>query len=353
MNQQKKNQETGNQLKPKKKKSAARVFGNILFYLLIIVLLLIGILGIISKVKKQDTIGLFGTHFYVVATGSMATVHSENADFLEGHTDQIQVGDLIVTHSIKDESELQVYSIVTYINENGATVVHRIVRIEKGADGNLWYTTRGDANSVSDAKRTSDQFTGILVADMGESWGEAVKFMQSYYGIAATAGIVAVILIFILINDAISKKEARKAAEAAKTAQELEDLKYVPSKKDKKAKRKRRIVYEDEDDEDDEDEEELEYRRRRRKAKRALDYDDEDEDDDDEEYYRRRSKKRRRYEEDEEDEDDEAPRRRNSKPIRSDEEEDEDDEAEYRRRQKKRRRREEDDYDMEEFDDYD
>ena len=219
-----------------------------------------GILGVIGKFTgKGNTIVLFGNSLYVVATPSMARVNPDYAEFLEGHNDQIQVGDLIVTRRIKKGEQLKVYDTVTFIRK-GQTIVHRIVSVEVGADGEIWYETRGDSNNVSDGKRTIDTLTGVVVQNAGHGWGEVVKFMQSAYGIAAVAGGIAIILISILINDSISKKESekksngggqstkkrKKLSESEKEAAKIEELfgdwQYGNESEDDA---------EDEDDEDD------------------------------------------------------------------------------------------------------
>lgn len=184
----------------------ARLVGNIVFYTLITLIIVAGIVGIVGKYKGNGTsIGLFGFNFYVVTTGSMATVNPEYADFLEGHDDQIQAEDLIVTRKIKQGEQLHLYDTVTFTNRSGDIVVHRVVDIQE-VNGTVWYTTRGDANNATDGQRTIDEFKGIVVDNAGHGWGQIVKFVQSYYGIAAIAGAIAIILLSILVNDYLAKK---------------------------------------------------------------------------------------------------------------------------------------------------
>ncbi len=187
----------------------AKIVGNVIFYVLITLIIVAGIIGIVGKYKGNGQgLGLFGYNFYVVATPSMSRVNDEHKDFLAGHDDQIQVGDLIVTRKLKDGQQLHVYDVVTFV-QGGNVIVHRIVDITVGSDGTVYYTTRGDANNASDGQRTIDEFTGILVTNAGHGWGEAVKFAQSYYGIAAVAGVIAIILLAILVNDSLQKREPK------------------------------------------------------------------------------------------------------------------------------------------------
>lgn len=187
----------------------AKLIGNIVFYVLIILIIAAGIVGIVGKYRGQGRgLGLFGYNFYVVATPSMSRVNPEYADFLEGHDDRIMVGDLIVTRRIKQGEKLALYDMVTFV-QGGNVIVHRIVKITVKDNGTVFYTTRGDSNNAADGERTIDEFTGVLVRNAGHGWGEAVKFVQSYYGIAAVAGVIAIILIAILVNDALKNRQPK------------------------------------------------------------------------------------------------------------------------------------------------
>ena len=231
----------------------AKIIGNLIFYILILAVIAVGIIGIVGKLTgKENAFGMFGANYFVVVTPSMAHVNPDYKDFLAGHDDRIQVGDLIITRRIKKDEKLHLYDVVTFTEiKDGQkrTIVHRVVQIETGADGNVWYTTRGDSNNVTDGKRTIDEFSGILTKNAGQGWGDFVKFIQSYYGIAAVAGIVAVILITVLINDSITKKEnAKKAGGKTEEEKKIDEL-FGDWKYDSKES--------DEDDEDLDSEDDL------------------------------------------------------------------------------------------------
>ena len=243
------------QKKQNKGLRVAKIIGNIIFYIVILSVIAAGILGIVGKLTgKDNAIGLFGNNLFVVATPSMAHVNPDYASFLEGHDDRIQVGDLIITRRIKKGEKLHLYDVVTFTEiKDGQkrTIVHRVVQIETGADGNVWYTTRGDSNNVTDGKRTIDEFTGILTKNAGQGWGDFVKFIQSYYGIAAIAGIIAVILISVIINDSISKKDKAKKADARSAEDKKIDELFGDWKYESDSDDDDRYDEDDEDEDDD------------------------------------------------------------------------------------------------------
>ena len=191
----------------KPKKSIPRIIGDVVFYAVILTIIIAGVIGIIGKIKgKNNSIIVFGYSFYVVQTNSMERKNEAYADFLEGHDDQIQVGDLVITKKIPKNYDLQLYDIVTFERE-GRTIIHRIVKITDSSNGPL-YTTRGDSNNTNDGKRSRDLLTGILVKNAGPKAGKIVSFLQSTWGIAAIAGSFAIIIIAtLLLSDDKNKKK--------------------------------------------------------------------------------------------------------------------------------------------------
>lgn len=124
-----------------------------------------------------------------VASGSMSKKHQNNDYLVTNHLDdQFNTYDIIVIHRTK-ESELKLYDVVAYLNENKTIIIHRIVRIERTVDG-LKYHTRGDANNATDT------YTPTFSDIVGEYHGERVPyigiftlFLQSYSGMITIAAI--------------------------------------------------------------------------------------------------------------------------------------------------------------------
>lgn len=62
---------------------------------------------------------------------------------------EIRVGDAVLAHKIKDDEKLEVGDIIVF-EQNNIKIVHRIEKCEKDEEGNMYYVTKGDANSSSD-----------------------------------------------------------------------------------------------------------------------------------------------------------------------------------------------------------
>ena len=197
--------------KAKKKvdgKKVAIIIFNVIFYVIIALIFASAVWGLVCKFTGEDTYSFFGFKLYRVATPSMSRVNEEYSEFLEGHTEQMQVGDLILIRNLKEDENPKVYDIVTF-RMGGKTIVHRVVNID---DEGVWYTTRGDANNNTDGERTREEFTGTYVANLGGFAGDLVGFVQSWYGVAAMAGCGFVIFAVLFVLELLRRKEKAKEA---------------------------------------------------------------------------------------------------------------------------------------------
>lgn len=89
-----------------------------------------------------------GFQFISVLTGSMQPT--------------IKPGSLIMIKEINDPSNLKVDDIITYQSPrlNNTLITHRIMEIKK-VNTNIYYATKGDSNSTTDARRiTTDDILG-------------------------------------------------------------------------------------------------------------------------------------------------------------------------------------------------
>ena len=70
-------------------------------------------------------------------------------------TPNIKVYDVIVNLKVKDPNDIKIGDVITFISESpeclGIKVTHRVVGIEKDADGKISYQTKGDANLIADS----------------------------------------------------------------------------------------------------------------------------------------------------------------------------------------------------------
>lgn len=145
----------------------------------------------------------------VVASSSMQEKHKRNTYLFENHLDnQFNTFDLIVTHPVPDEFELELYDIVVYEYEN-MHIIHRIVKIEEPNNkhpGHRLFTLQGDAISSPDRDPvTYEQIKAIYKDQRIPFIGSFVFFMKS------PAGWLCILLVlFAIIATPIVEKRIRK-----------------------------------------------------------------------------------------------------------------------------------------------
>ncbi|WP_373600100.1 signal peptidase I [Paraclostridium bifermentans] len=104
----------------------------------IVVIFIVGILALNLMTTKSDKLfKLIGFRSYTVLSGSMEP--------------EFYPGDLVIAQH-KDKADIKVNDIVTYRDNEGIIITHRI--IEKTNEG---YITKGDNNNVKDADILKDQ----------------------------------------------------------------------------------------------------------------------------------------------------------------------------------------------------
>ncbi|MBQ8439480.1 MAG: hypothetical protein IJX19_02350 [Clostridia bacterium] len=142
----------------------------------------------------------------VVKSESMATKHEGNTylDFY-GLNDQFQMFDLIVTHEMPPESELELHDIVVY-EINNMMIIHRIVGIEEPNEEHpdeRYFLVQGDANEVPDRFPVLySQMRGVYRGERVPFVGSFIMFMQSPAG-----WICIVLLLFGIIATPILEKK--------------------------------------------------------------------------------------------------------------------------------------------------
>ena len=105
----------------------------------IIVLLTIVCLVLAAKIIQGKDASLFGFRIYHILTGSMEPTIATGSDVLVREVDPytLKAGD-IITFISRDAA---IY---------GSANTHRIVSVETGAQGETFFVTQGDANSIAD-----------------------------------------------------------------------------------------------------------------------------------------------------------------------------------------------------------
>lgn len=189
-----------------KGKKTAKLVLNILFYTIAVIIMILAIMGLIGKFTGR-TVPIFGYSAYVVVSPSMATTTTKYEEFLKDDK-RLDVGDLIITKKIKSEDELQLHTIVTFNTLDNKTIVHRIVNLNPGPDGKTMYTTRGDANLQADGAFSSDEFTGIVVSNLGQ-FGRVINFLGSVYGLSCLGAIGFIYFMVMFILHQMEEKEQK------------------------------------------------------------------------------------------------------------------------------------------------
>ena len=188
----------------------------ILFGILLICNLTILIKGTLFPENPPSVLGITPM---VVLSGSM----SGEAE------DHIEVGDLIFVGEVEPE-ELEVGDIIAY-RSGGSAVTHRIIAIETAEDGNLLFTTKGDANEVEDTQPvTEEQLVGIYKGKIPKV-GDFALFLQQPLGMLL---FICVPLLAFIIYDIVRRQRyaIREKAKVREMEAELTHLRSLAGGRD-------------------------------------------------------------------------------------------------------------------------
>ncbi|MBQ2735573.1 MAG: signal peptidase I [Clostridia bacterium] len=186
-----------------------RVFRRVKQVLLcVFVALLIPLICISLYSKITSGIAMInGRGMIAVASGSMSEQNAANPYLQQNGLDnQFDTYDMIFLEKVDSASELRLYDVIAFVNDEGVNVIHRIV----GFQGNA-YITRGDSNNADDQYHpTFDDVLGRYTNQRVPYVGIFVMFLQSYSGIVT---VLAVIYCLFMIegvgNKLFDAREAR------------------------------------------------------------------------------------------------------------------------------------------------
>lgn len=190
----------------------------VIFGFLLVCNLTIIIKGTLFPEKPPSVLGLTPM---VVLSGSM----SGEAE------DHIEVGDLVFVGRA-DPEELEVGDVIAYMN-GGATVTHRITAIDTNTDGDLLFTTKGDANNAEDTTPvTEEQLVGIYRWRIPKV-GDFALFLQTPLGMLLFVGVpvLAFLIYDIIRRQRYANRENRRTAELEA---ELERLRGMNEEKEQR-----------------------------------------------------------------------------------------------------------------------
>lgn len=145
--------------------------------ILLIILIFAGSLIIFSRNN------FLGLKTYTVLTGSMDPI--------------LKVGSLVV---VSPKMSYQTGDIVTFINQNGQTVTHRIAEVTS-ENNDFKYTTKGDANNTKDQNTLSkNSIIGKVILDL-PFIGLLNNFIKSIYGLIIFIIIPALLIVFFELRN--------------------------------------------------------------------------------------------------------------------------------------------------------
>lgn len=116
-----------------------KIFKSIAYTFLVLLVSLCIYTFVVTDIMKKDYVNVFGYTYFVVKTGSMSGT--------------LEVDDIIIVKLSKDAN---LNDIITYVNDDGEIITHRLVR---KASGKL--IAQGDVNNAEDNPITNDQLIGV------------------------------------------------------------------------------------------------------------------------------------------------------------------------------------------------
>lgn len=217
--------------KTKKKRKFWSIIKSIGFYALMIVIIPIFLVSLVNKIQGNTT--MIGNHtIMVVATGSMSEKHEEN-DYLitNGLNNQFDAYDIIVLDKVNTPSELALYDVIAFKNDEGINVIHRIKAIYE-EDGVVKFETRGDANDASDDYHPSfEDVIGRYSNSKVDSIGIFVMFFQSAPGIITILSLVYCLIMVDKVGAKIAKKQDARLEHLSHVITQINDDDNIDSLK--------------------------------------------------------------------------------------------------------------------------
>ena len=161
---------------------------RVICWVLIAIMVPFLLISVYSKVA--DGVAMVGGRGMIaVASGSMSEKNSANS-YLANIDNQFNTYDMIMIQKVERQSELQLYDVIAYVNDEGVNIIHRIVGFQQTASG-LRFVTRGDSNNADDEYKPSmDDVLGEYTGKRIPYVGVFLMFLQSYSGIVTVAAII-------------------------------------------------------------------------------------------------------------------------------------------------------------------
>lgn len=196
-----------NQTHVKRRRKIFKIIKNIFFYLLLIIVIPLFVFSLINRFSG-NVLMINNKAIMVVASGSMSEQNEENEYlFTNNLNNQFQKYDIIILEKVNDSSELSLYDVIAYRNDEEINVIHRIIKINSQN-----YETRGDANNATD--KYHPEFADVIGKYTGkklEGIGMFIMFLQSYAGIITIFSLLYCMFMIDSITNKINKVQENRA----------------------------------------------------------------------------------------------------------------------------------------------
>ena len=178
-------------------KKILKIAANIIFAAIFVIVIIFFILNYLNITPYK---------ILVVATDSMSYKNEENTYlFTNDLNNQFSSNDIVIVKRVNDITDLKLYDIISYTNNKGINIIHRIIDIN-----DEFIVTRGDANNISDDVITFNQVIGVYNNFRIPKLGLIVFYLQSYYGMLCVFAIYYLLIMYSYVSNRIKKEEENR-----------------------------------------------------------------------------------------------------------------------------------------------
>lgn len=209
--------------KVKKRRKIMSIIKSICFYGILIIIIPIFIFSIINKFTG-GTAMIGGKSIMVVASGSMSEKNKENNYLVENNlNNQFATYDIIVLKEVTDPTSIKLYDVIAFKNDKNENIIHRIIAINDN-NGEVTYTTRGDANNASDTYHPKyEDIIGRYSNSKIKGIGIFVIFFQSYPGIITILSMIYILIMIDILSNKLRKEQDSRVNKLASVIEQIDE----------------------------------------------------------------------------------------------------------------------------------
>lgn len=185
--------------KTNKRKIVTNIISKVISYIVFVLIIIVFAFSLYSRFSG-NSIPFGNSSLIVIASGSMSEKNEDNS-YLQNINNQFNTYDIIGITKYNNQEEIELYDVVAFKNDEGITIVHRIIEI-LDVNGKEAYITRGDSNNTSDNGvqyedyLTYDNIIGYYNGTRIQSVGIFIVFLQSNAGIITIVAIAYCLFMF-------------------------------------------------------------------------------------------------------------------------------------------------------------